>query len=137
MPLRLLALTLAEACGERPDGRWGVSALPAELDLLVRERIELALADCEKEQDGALLELARCYQANALGELAARLYERCLVAFSCKGRGFCPSCCGRRMADTAMHLADEVLPAVPIRRQVLSFPFRARASRPAARARSS
>ena len=25
-----------------------------------------------------------------------------LVAFSCKGRGFCPSCCGRRMAETAM-----------------------------------
>ncbi len=49
-----------------------------------------------------------------------------LVAFSCKGRGFCPSCCGRRMADTAMHLADEVLPAVPIRQWVLSFPFRIR-----------
>ena len=38
-----------------------------------------------------------------------------LVAFSCKGRGFCPSCGGRRMAETAMHLADEVLPAVPVR----------------------
>jgi hypothetical protein len=24
-----------------------------------------------------------------------------LVAFSCKGRGFCPSCGGRRMAQTA------------------------------------
>ncbi|MBW2726617.1 MAG: transposase zinc-binding domain-containing protein [Deltaproteobacteria bacterium] len=24
-----------------------------------------------------------------------------LVAFSCQQRGFCPSCCGRRMADTA------------------------------------
>jgi hypothetical protein len=46
-----------------------------------------------------------------------------LVAFSCKGRGFCPSCCGRRMADTAMHLADEVLPAVPLRQWVLSFPY--------------
>jgi len=30
------------------------------------------------------------------------------------------------MADTAMHLADEVLPAVPIRQWVLSFPFRIR-----------
>ncbi|NOT31797.1 MAG: hypothetical protein HOP15_15230 [Planctomycetes bacterium] len=36
-----------------------------------------------------------------------------LVAFSCKGHGF--SCCGRRMAESAMHLADQVLPAVPIR----------------------
>jgi hypothetical protein len=49
-----------------------------------------------------------------------------LVAFSCKGRGFCPSCCGRRMADTALHLAEEVLPEVPIRQWVLSFPFRVR-----------
>ena len=49
-----------------------------------------------------------------------------LVAFSCKGRGFCPSCCGRRMADTALHLADEVLPEVPIRQWVLSFPYRVR-----------
>ncbi len=45
---------------------------------------------------------------------------------SCKGRGFCPSCCGRRMADTAVHLCDEVLPEVPIRQWVLSFPFRVR-----------
>jgi len=31
------------------------------------------------------------------------------VAFSCKGRGFCPSCGGRRMADTAAHLVDRVV----------------------------
>ena len=30
------------------------------------------------------------------------------VAFSCKKRGFCPSCCGRRMADTAARLVDGV-----------------------------
>jgi len=30
-----------------------------------------------------------------------------IVPFSCKGRGFCPSCCGRRMADTAARLVDE------------------------------
>jgi hypothetical protein len=29
-----------------------------------------------------------------------------LVPFSCKRRGFCPSCGGRRMADTAAHLVD-------------------------------
>ena len=49
-----------------------------------------------------------------------------LVAFSCKGRGFCPSCGGRRMADSAAHLVDEVLPDVPVRQWVLSFPFRIR-----------
>src|SRR4029453_10092318 len=38
-----------------------------------------------------------------------------LVAFSCQGRGICPSCAGRRMANTAAHLVDRVLPAVPVR----------------------
>jgi hypothetical protein len=49
-----------------------------------------------------------------------------VVAFSCKGRGFCPSCGGRRMADTAAHLVDRVLPAVPVRQWVLSLPWRLR-----------
>jgi len=49
-----------------------------------------------------------------------------LVAFSCKGRGFCPSCGARRMADVAAHLVDEVLPRVPVRQWVLSFPHRIR-----------
>jgi hypothetical protein len=46
-----------------------------------------------------------------------------LVPFSCKNRGLCPSCAGRRMAAQAAHLVDRVLPAVPIRQFVLSFPF--------------
>jgi hypothetical protein len=46
-----------------------------------------------------------------------------LVAFSCKRRGFCPSCGGRRMADTAAHLVDRVLPEVPIRQWVLTLPY--------------
>ncbi|MBK6584504.1 MAG: transposase zinc-binding domain-containing protein [Gammaproteobacteria bacterium] len=49
-------------------------------------------------------------------------FER-LVAFSCKKRGFCPSCGARRMAETAALLADEVLPALPLRQWVVSFPF--------------
>ena len=31
------------------------------------------------------------------------------VAFSCKRRGFCPSCGARRMAQTAAHLVDHAL----------------------------
>ena len=27
-----------------------------------------------------------------------------VVAFSCKRRGFCPSCCGRRMSDASLQL---------------------------------
>jgi hypothetical protein len=32
-----------------------------------------------------------------------------LVAFSCKARSVCPSCAGRRMANTAAHLVENVL----------------------------
>jgi len=45
-----------------------------------------------------------------------------LVAFSCKRRGFCPSCGGRRMAETAGLLVDDVLPRQPVRHWVLSLP---------------
>jgi hypothetical protein len=46
-----------------------------------------------------------------------------LVPFSCRRRGWCPSCGGRRMAETAAHLVDHVLPEVPVRQWVLSIPF--------------
>ena len=49
--------------------------------------------------------------------------ESRLVAFSCKGRGFCPSCMGRRMCATSANLLDHVLPEVALRQWVLTFPF--------------
>ena len=49
-----------------------------------------------------------------------------VVAFSCQRRSFCPSCMGRRMADTAARLTDEVLPQVPVRQWVLSLPYEIR-----------
>ena len=49
-----------------------------------------------------------------------------LVAFSCKGRGFCASCGGRRMTERAAHLVDHVFPDVPVRQWVLSLPPRIR-----------
>ena len=49
-----------------------------------------------------------------------------LVAFSCKGRGICPSCNQRAMVETAAHLIDSVLPQVPFRQFVVSFPKRIR-----------
>ena len=49
-----------------------------------------------------------------------------LVAFSCKGRGVCPSCNTRRMAQTAAHLTDHVFPCLPVRQWVLSVPKRLR-----------
>jgi len=52
--------------------------------------------------------------------------ERCgdttVVAFSCKGRAFCPSCGGRRMTELAAQLVDRVLPHVPIRQWVFTVP---------------
>ena len=58
-----------------------------------------------------------------------------VVAFSCKGRGVCPSCNGRHMTQTAAHLADHVIPPVPVRQWVISVPKRLRgmlADRPTA-----
>ena len=46
-----------------------------------------------------------------------------LLAFSCKRRGFCPSCGARRMAQTAAHLVGHVIPHVPVRQWVLSLPI--------------
>ena len=48
--------------------------------------------------------------------------ERVPVAFSCKKRAFCPSCCAKRMSETAVHLVDNVLPHVPFRQWVTTFP---------------
>ncbi|MBC8285632.1 MAG: transposase [Nitrospinae bacterium] len=49
-----------------------------------------------------------------------------LLGFSCKGRGFCPSCIGRRMAEHAALLVDYVLPVVPMRQWVVTLPFKLR-----------
>tara|TARA_A200000159_G_scaffold118992_1_gene112888 strand:+ start:712 stop:2097 length:1386 start_codon:yes stop_codon:yes gene_type:complete len=46
-----------------------------------------------------------------------------LVAFSCKRRGFCPSCGARRMAESAALLVDDVLQGYPVRQWVLSLPI--------------
>src|SRR2546425_11510403 len=46
-----------------------------------------------------------------------------LLPLSCKGRSVCPSCCGRRMSDTAAHLVARVFPRVPVRQWVLSLPY--------------
>ena len=49
-----------------------------------------------------------------------------VVPFSCKKRGFCPSCCAKRMNNEAAHLVDVVLPEIPYRQWVLSFPYKLR-----------
>jgi hypothetical protein len=49
--------------------------------------------------------------------------HKMLLAFSCKRRGFCPSCAGRRMAQLAAHLVEQVIPWVPTRQWVVSVPI--------------
>ena len=46
-----------------------------------------------------------------------------LVTFSCKGRGFCPTCGGRRMNSFAARWVDGVFPRVPVRQFVLTVPW--------------
>ena len=92
---------------------------------LVHEECERPLPDfVEKE----FREYLKC-GILAYGFLRSRCggcHNEHLVAFSCKRRGFCPSCGGRRMSESAIHLVDEVLPLRPIRQWVLSFPIQIR-----------
>jgi hypothetical protein len=104
---------------------------------VVREHLETFLAEAQARGSGDGLprfverELREFLTCGVLARGFARL--RCdgckaemLVAFSCKGRGFCPSCCGRRMAERAAHLVDGVLGGLPIRQWVLTLPYRLR-----------
>jgi hypothetical protein len=50
-------------------------------------------------------------------------HHEVLLAFSCKRRGFCPSCASRRMAQTAAHLVEQIIPWVPTRQWVGSVPI--------------
>jgi hypothetical protein len=100
---------------------------------LVQENLESFLAQLEAERGSGLPEFVKDeFDAFlACGILAhGFLRLRCsecghdkLVAFSCKRRGFCPSCGARRMAETAAHLVDHVIPCVPVRQWVLSLPI--------------
>ncbi|MGP5761547.1 transposase [Pseudomonas aeruginosa] len=93
---------------------------PAFVEHLAREERTLP-GHVRKEFD----EFLRCGRLE-YGFLRVRC-EQChaerLVAFSCKRRGFCPSCGVRRMTESARLLAEDLFGARPIRQWVLSFPF--------------
>ena len=104
---------------------------------VVREHLETFLAEARLRGDGTGLpafverEFREFLSCGVLARGFARF--RCtdcnheiLVAFSCKGRGFCPSCCGRRMAELGAHLVDGVLGGLPVRQWVLTLPYRLR-----------
>jgi hypothetical protein len=100
---------------------------------LVQEQFETFLAQVEagtgaslpefiKEEFDAFLECGILAHGFLRLRCAECAHEK-LVAFSCKRRGFCPSCGARRMVQTAAHLVDHLIPRVPVRQWVLSFPI--------------
>ena len=48
--------------------------------------------------------------------------EDTLVAFSCKKRGFCPSCGAKRSAEVVTHLCENILPRTAYRQWVITLP---------------
>ena len=101
---------------------------------VVQEHLDTFLAFVDTETGGAGLptfvtdEFDAFLQCGVLAHGFLRLAcdgcrEEKLVAFSCKRRGICPSCGTRRMNEAAAHLVDHVIPKVPVRQWVLSFPI--------------
>ena len=88
---------------------------------VVADHLETFLASLDAAPDtrGLLAYVAREFydylQCGVLAHGFLRLgcdmcQQELLLPFSCKRRGFCPSCAGRRMAQTAAHLVERVLP---------------------------
>ena len=88
----------------------------------LRARTGRSVPDYVQEEFDAYLKCGRL-EEGLLRIRCGECHAEKLVAFSCKKRGFCPSCGGRRMVETAALLADEVLPERPLRQWVLSLPF--------------
>ena len=114
---------------------WPFRRRPEEtiLHCLVREHLEAFLAQAEartgtslpgfvRDEFEAFLECGILAHGFVRVRCADCAHEK-LVAFSCKRRGFCPSCGARRMAESAAHLVEELIPRVPVRQWVLSFPI--------------
>src|SRR4029453_6029115 len=110
-------------------------AIPSQTLLyqVVADHLETFLAslDADPDAQGLPAYVQRAWydylQCGLLGHGVLRLggdpcHKELLLPFSCKRRGFCPSCAGRRMAQTAAHLVARVIPWVPIRQWVVSVP---------------
>ncbi len=90
---------------------------------VVQEHVETFFAQVEHETGAGLPQFIKDEFAaflecgiSAHGFLRLRCgacAQDTLVAFSCKRRGFCLACGARRMAETAAHLVDHVIPRVP------------------------
>ena len=103
----------------------------------VRENLETYVAACEEGDLAGRVPFhvqaafRECLKCGIPAHGFARVYcagcgHDLLIAFSCKGRDICPSCATRRMAGTAAHMVDHVLPRMPYRQWVLSVRRRVR-----------
>jgi len=123
------------AAGRAPVASLGYTPRDAEQTVLhqvVREHLETFLATTARADPGGLpafleQEFRGFLDCGVWARGFARFqctgcHAETLVPFSCKRRGFCPSCGGRRMAAGAAELVDHILPHVPIRQWVLSLP---------------
>src|SRR5215469_8920340 len=101
---------------------------------VIAEHLETFLASCEADPDAPGLpayvqrEFDAYVPCGILAHGFLRLgcdtcHKELLVPLSGKRRGFCPSCAGRRMAQTAAHLVECVIPWVPTRQWVVSVPI--------------
>ena len=101
---------------------------------VIAEHLETFLASCEADPDAMGLpayvqrEFYDYLRCGILAHGFLRLdcdtcHHELLVPFSGKRRGFCPSCAGRRMAQMAAHLVEQVIPWVPTRQWVVSVPI--------------
>ena len=74
IPLLLLGLAACSAESSAPIPRFGSNGA-VEPDPLLLEALEKAYSEAARGASGALLELAKTYEANTLGELAADTYR--------------------------------------------------------------
>lgn len=117
-----------------PDSYQRRNVEATTLHRTVRENLATFLLECA-DNGGLPHFVARDFQrylkcgvlAHGFSRLAcAECKEEVLVAYSCKGRGVCPSCNARRAHDTAIHVTERVLPRTPHRQWTLSFPIQLR-----------
>jgi Transposase zinc-binding domain/Putative transposase len=100
---------------------------------LIQDHAESFFAQVEAKSGASLPEFVkeefdaffgmRHARARLLAATLRSVRTETLVGFSCKRRGFCPSCGARRMVESAAHLVEHVIPHVPVRQWVLSLPI--------------
>jgi Transposase zinc-binding domain/Putative transposase len=104
------------------------------LDHVIAAHLETFLASCNDDPEATGLPAyvqRECYDYLRCGILAhgfLRLgcdtcHKELRVPCSGKRRGFCPSCAGRRLAQMAAHLVEQVIPWGPTRQWVVSVPI--------------